>query len=108
MLLTYNKNYCLEKTNIMPKKLTKKEMQDLKVARLQIKLLPTELMQLAALENKLHMSRTEVVRHSLALFDWVAKEALAGRTFGTFDADAKVAKEVVIPALAGLAGHEQG
>ena len=87
----------------MPKKLSDEEIQTLDVARLEVKLLPGELIQLKKLGEELRMSRTELVRNSLALFSWASKEVISGRSFGSFDAKTKVAKEVMIPSLARLA-----
>jgi hypothetical protein len=67
--------------------------------RLEIKLPTKEVCQLERIAESLQINKTEVVRYAIALFDWVVRESLAGRTFGTFDAQAKIAKEVVIPGL---------
>jgi hypothetical protein len=76
----------------------RKEVKD----RLELKLPIKEVEQLDRIAQSLQISKTEAVRYSIALFDWVLREAQAGHTFGTFDSQSKIAKEVVIPGLANL------
>jgi hypothetical protein len=99
------KNYTNTKhegDNKMSAKITAQPLAKRPLKRVEVDLLESELRQLVELEAELNISRKQLIRYSLALFGWAAKEVRAGKSFGTFDTEAKVAKEVLIPGLSEL------